>query len=177
MFVTTALACALFVLITRVFEKMTDIEKHVRSLENLLERKHEHVMKCILYKAVCVCEPIHGLKIECGDISFTDVRILDKNDNEVVFKINRHEKQDCGYRKCSHDKISLKSTAEDRMDLIIEFEPVMFKYIEFDDVSICNTKRIFIDLLGYDKQVHIKREFLKKEKKTSSYVTHHVYDV
>ena len=161
MFVTTALACALFVLITRVFEKMTDIEKHVRSLENLLERKHEHVMICILYKAVCACEPIHGLKIERGDISFTDVRILDKNEKQVVFKINRDEKQDCGYRKCSYGK----STAEDCMDLIIEFEPVMFKYIEFDDVSICNTKRIFIDLLGYDKQVHIKRDFLKKEKK------------
>ena len=162
MFVTTALACAIFVLITRVFEKMTDIEKHVRSLENLLERKHEHVMKCILYKAVCACEPIHGLKIECGDISFTDVRILDKNEKQVVFKINRDEKQDCGYRKCNKFR---KSTAEDCMDLIIEFEPVMFKYIEFDDVSICNTKRIFIDLLGYDKQVHIKRDFLKKEKK------------
>ena len=162
MFVTTALVCALFVLITRVLEKMTDIEKHVRSLENLLERKHKHVMKCILYKAVCACEPIHGLKIEHGDISFTDVRILDKNDKEVVFKINRDEKQDCGYRK--YNKYS-RSTAEDRMDLIIEFEPVIFKYIEFDDVSICNTKRIYIDLLGYDKLVHIKRDFLKKEKK------------
>ena len=59
----------------------------------------------------------------------------------------------------------MKSTAEDYLDLIIEFEPVMFKYIEFDDVSICNTKRIYIDLLGYDKIIYIKREFLKKEKK------------
>ena len=87
--------CTLLVIILQSFKKITGIEEHVRSLENELKLKHEHIMKCILYKAVCICEPIHGITIKrIGGIyvSFKNVSILDKNEKRAVFTINRDQK-------------------------------------------------------------------------------------
>ena len=175
-FVITAFACALFVvitqslekitvieehvqsleneLITQSLEKITVIEEHVRSLENELKLKHEHIMKCILYKAVCICEPIHGITIKIigGYVSFKNVSILDRNEKRAVFTINRDQKRN-EYRISKH---CTSKWEEDHTNILIQFQPIIFKYIEFDNFYVLNTKYVSIVLLSQNTETEIK---------------------
>ena len=141
--------CTLLVIILQSFKKIAGIEEHVRSLENELKTKHKHIVKCILYKTICICEPIHCIRIDTGYVCFMDVWIVDQDEKIVNIKINR-QKRNFGYRHIDRGS----KYAEDHTDLLIEFDPVIFKTIEFDTFSV-STKGVYMILLSQNTKTAI----------------------
>ena len=157
-FISTLLSCAIFAFITRhvnpkntektrlqqTLDKILEIQECFQNLEVLFKLKQEHTARCILYRAVHVSQPIFGMEILGGDVQFKDVYVVDYNENQVEFNINRNKNLIWGYR-------SSKGT-EDHTYIVIEFRfPVIFKYIEFTDLKIYNSKIIIALLLQGDK--------------------------
>ena len=139
-FIVTTMVCALFTYLTGHYEKtLTKISKKVQNLENNLAKvetialNYEHVLKCILYTAVHVCEEIHGIKITQKCVSFKDIKIINNHGHIVPFKINR-QKQTWDYRCLPYSDCY----PDDTKDLLIECSPVHFKYIEFENLYAHN---------------------------------------
>jgi hypothetical protein len=137
------------VVLYQILKKIAGIEEHVQSLENEVKTKHEHIMNCILYRTVCIYETIHAIKINTGYVCFMDVRIVDQNEKSVSIKINR-QKRNFGYRHIDRGS----KYAEDHTDLLIEFDPVIFKTIEFDTFSV-STKGVYMILLSQNTKTAI----------------------
>lgn len=139
-----------------VNEQLVLIQDFLRKLDTVLREKEEHIMKCILYSAVRVCQPIRGIRVDTTvTLQFKDVRVTDTKGVNVPFNINRKVKQTWGYRVCNGS-----SFEEDKNELLIEFEsPVVFKYIEFMDIRYCEpVTEIHLLTQGDDIVVVINKE-------------------
>ena len=139
-----------------VNEQLVLIQDFLRKLDTVLREKEEHIMKCILYSAVRVCQPIRGIRVDTTvTLQFKDVRVTDTKGVNVPFNINRKVKQTWGYRVCNGS-----SFEEDKNELLIEFEsPVVFKYIEFMDIRYCEpATEIRLLTQGEDVVVVINKE-------------------
>ena len=148
-FIGTVIICTCIIVISETLDRISSLEKYYKSLEKVLQKNYEHIMMCILYTAVHISEPIHGFKITMyggGSVSFSDVCIVDINDEPIVYKIN--QQQTNNIYKCPYN--------HNNRNLIIEFNPIVFKYIEFDNFSICNIKLVCIMLLLENHEVCIK---------------------
>ena len=158
-FITTALVCALFVFVTQTLEKISNNDKYIQSLKKELKMKHEHIMKCILYKAVCISQSIHSIKITDLPgpvfVNFKNICILDKNDDKIEYTINR-QKQSYGYQISNYS-----TNPENRKHLIIQFCSVSFKSIEFVGLHIGNTRYVSVILISQNTETTIK---MKQEK-------------
>ena len=133
------------------FEKISSIEKYNKSLETTLQQNNEHIMMCILYKAVHIPEPIHGLKIDIneGEVAFTDVRIVDTNDKEILYNINLQRVRN-GYHR-----YQLTTCGIGNRDLLIHFNPIVVKYIDFVDLQFGPMKIVCIVFLMENREVSI----------------------
>ena len=156
-FISTLLSCAIFAFITRhvnpkntektrlqqTLDKISEIQECVQNLEVLFKLKQEHTARCILYRAVHVSQPIFGIEIQGCEAQFRDVYVVDYNENQVEFTINRNKNLKRGYR-IRRDSIH----TEDHTFIVIEFSfPVIFKYIEFTDLHTYNSENITALLL------------------------------
>ena len=157
-FIVTTTVCALFTYLTGRYEKtLTKISKKVQNLENNLAKvetialNYEHVLKCILYTAVHVCEQIHGIKITLEGVIFKDIIIINNHGHIVPFKINRQNKQKYGYTYSYSTMYP-----DDRKLLLIECSPVHFKYIEFESLFIPNGNTMSIVLLFQDSETTVQ---------------------
>ena len=158
-FITTALTCAIVAFVTwkhtppmhaektclqQTLEKVLDLEEYIKKLE----LKQEHTTRCILNRAVYICQPIHGLQIS-EEISFFDLYVVDNNGKQVEFKINRTKNP---YRYLNYGS----SNAEDHLPILLEFNcPIIFKYIEFHRLHIPNAKNVGVYLLLEGGKVRI----------------------
>ena len=148
-FIGTVIMCTCIIVISETLDRISSIEKHNKSLETVLQKNYEHIMMCILYTAVHIPETIHGIKITMyggGSVSFSDVRIVDIHEEPIVYKINQQKTNNIYRCPYSHNN----------RNLIIEFNPIVFKYIEFDNFNICNMKLVCIMLLLENHEVCIK---------------------
>ena len=142
------------------FEKISSIEEYNKSLETVLQQNYEHIMLCILYKTVHIPEPIHGIKIMKLEgphkfVTFTDVLIVNTNDEQILCNINQ-DRSSNGYRCCQYS-----TNNDNRKDLMIEFCPTVFKYIEFYDLKIGDMHVglmtfVYIVLLSENYEISIK---------------------
>lgn len=145
-----------FECIKGVNEQLVLVQDFLTKLDTVLREKEEHIMKCILYSAVRVCQPIRGIRVDTTvTLQFKDVRVTDAKGKNVPFNINRKVKQTWGYRVCNGS-----SFEEDKNELLIEFEsPVVFKYIEFMDMGQCQSNaRVRLLTQGDDIVVVINKE-------------------
>ena len=128
-FIGTVIMCTCIIVISETLDRISSIEKYDKSLETIHGQNYEHILMCILYKAVHIPELIYGFQITIhgGSVSFKDVCIVDIKEEEVEYKINR-QKTTFGYRynPCN---------ADENQYLVVEFSPVLFKYIEFHDLK------------------------------------------
>ena len=140
------------------FEKISSIEKYNKSLETTLQQNNEHIMMCILYKAVHIPEPIHGLKINIneGEVAFTDVRIVDTNDKEILYNINLQRVRN-GYHR-----YQLTTCGIGNRDLLIHFNPIVVKYIDFVDLQFGPMKIVRIVFLMENREVTINMKQREK---------------
>ena len=136
----------------RVLEQLLNIQKYIGHLEKSFQEQQEHTMRCVLYNAVHVSRPLHGIRIEGGRVSFRDVHIIDANSETTEFRINR-SKQSCGYRTISG------CTDEDRNPLLIELNaPVTFKYISLEQLDCCSNCRVILLMKDNEETVYISQK-------------------
>ena len=96
-FITTTMVCVLIAFALDQISCINCISQKYYNLELALRSQHEHIMKCILYTPIQICQPIHGIKIDpIQTMQFQDINVLDYNDKKIPLKINR-EKQPWGY--------------------------------------------------------------------------------
>jgi len=159
-FVITAIMCTCIIVISETLDRISSIEKYNKSLEKVLQKNYEHIMMCILYTAVHIPEPIHGIKIRKLEgplfVTFKDVCIVDINEEQIVYKINQ-ERGNNGYQ-CSENS----RNSDNCKDLIIGFNPIIFKYIEFDNFQIGDTK--FVAIVLFLENCEIAMNMKQKEK-------------
>ena len=75
-------------------EQLVLVQDYLKKLDTVLHEKEEHIMRCILYSAVHVCQPIRGIRVETSvTLQFKDVRVIDGKGGYVPFQINRKVKQ------------------------------------------------------------------------------------
>ena len=160
-FMITTVTCAIVAYFTYHQEdskkQITELQQYVRNIELSQKDKNDHIMKCILYKAVCISEPVHGIRIDQDGFTFKDLIAVDDKGDEVLFEINRNEKKNWGYRFERHSLY-----LEDHSPIIIKFSgPIFFKYIEFKNLDHCNSDNAEIVLLL--KQEEIKVSITKQK--------------
>lgn len=158
-FVITAIMCTCIIVISETLDRISSIEKYNKSMETIVQHNYEHIMMCILYKAVHIPESIHGFKITVHGpqfVNFKDVFIFDTKEVPILYKINR-QKATYGYQ-CSKNS----TNHDNHKDLVVEFHPVVFTYIEFDNFQIGNTKVVRIILLLENQEIAINMK--QKEK-------------
>ena len=73
----------------KILEQRSNIQKDIGHLEKLLQEQQDHTMRCVLYNAVHVCQPIHAIRIEGSRVVFQDVHIIDSNGKTTAFTITK----------------------------------------------------------------------------------------
>ena len=154
-FMITTVTCAIVAYFTYYQEdskkQITELQQYVRNLELSQRDKNDHIMKCILYKAVCISEPVHGIRIDQDGFTFNDLIAVDDKGDEVNFEINRNEKKIWGYRFERHSLY-----VQDHSPIIIKFSvPIFFKYIEFTNLDHCNSDDTEIVLLLKQEEIKV----------------------
>ena len=154
-FITTAMVCVLIAFALDQISCINCIIQKYYNLELALRSQQEHVIKCILYTPVQICQPICRIKIT-QSIEFQDIYISDGNKEKIPFRINREKK--IYYSKSNNGS----SHTQNSKDILIEFDcPVIFKYIEFVNIVSMTSNKTEIILLHGDTETKV---FITKEK-------------
>lgn len=171
-FVVTAFLCSFFVFLSeknrklkheemecfhKALDRLIELQEYIDRIERSLREQKDHTVKCILYRAVHVCEPICCIRIDVPGnyVQFRDVHIIDVEGKKHACVINRNTKQSWGYRisPCSIYE-------EDHKPLIIDLKtPVLFKYIYFEKL-ICNNNgsEIVLVMKNSEKKATINKK-------------------
>ena len=156
-FITTTMVCVLIAFALDQISCINCIIEKYYNLELSLRAQQEHIINCILYTPVQICQPIHGIKITGSqNMQFQDIYVSDGNNGKVPLKINKV--------KNIYYTIMFQGSSDPQAhkDLLIEFDcPVIFKYIEFVNIVYMLHKKAEMTLLHGDTETKV---YIVKEK-------------
>ena len=119
--------------------KLKSIKKDISVLESVINKKNEHIMKCIMHTPLAVTDEIYGIKVQVqGFMYFTDINVYDNN-TKLVLCHSTIKKDNCNMYYLDVDKTN---------EVMFLFDnPIVFKYIEFVDLKIYNCKEAAVSLI------------------------------
>ena len=135
-----------------VLVQLSNIQKYIGHLKKSLQEQQDHILRCVLYNAVHMCQPIHAIRIEGSRVIFRDVHIIDSIGKTTAFSIKK-KLDSLGYRVLSG------CTNDDGTPLLIETDaPMTFRYITLKHLDCCCNCRVILIMKNNEEMVYISKK-------------------